>query len=249
MDGNQETIENGKKSSPFSPQVSGDELPAVIASYIDHTLLSPGVTEEDALRLCTEAKEYGFYGVCIPPAYVPTVVKELSGHTISVVTVVSFPFGEDTTKVKVYSASDAVVNGARELDVVVDLGRLLSADYAFIAEELKEIVSEVTPIPIKAIIETPLLYEQQIISAVQVVMDNGCAMVKTSTGFSTTPTKIQDVELINRTVKGKIGIKAAGGIRSYESAKAMLSAGATRLGTSYGLVIVNEAGYSPGSST
>jgi len=245
----EEESPSANHDNPIPPvDLSGEKIASAIAAYIDHTLLDFGTGERDVLRLCREAVQYGFHAVCVPPAFVTFAQSELAQSSVLVATVVSFPFGEDTTKVKVYSASDAMINGAKELDVVANLGALLNGDYAFVCKELSLIVSEVTPVPVKVIIETPLLEESQIISSAQAVLDSGADMVKTSTGFSGTATNISEVKLLHSLLKGRLGIKASGGIRSFESAKAMLSAGAIRLGTSSGLVIVKEARYALASS-
>ncbi len=214
-----------------------------IASFIDHTFLKPEATEEYILKLCKEAKEYGFAAVCVNPSYVRLASRYLGTTSIKVCTVVGFPFGAHLTDVKVYEARRAINDGAREIDMVINIGALKSGDFELVYKDIRALVDLCSgeDVIVKCIIETALLLDEEKIEACQLVLQAGADFVKTSTGFGPGGASLHDVVLIRETLKGSsVGIKAAGGIRTYKDAMKMIEAGATRIGTSSGVKIVKE---------
>jgi len=216
-----------------------------LASCIDHTKLGPAVTPAEIIRLCQEAKTYGFATVCVAPIYVALAKEQLQGTNVGVCTVVGFPFGTHTMLTKALEAKEAVLLGATEIDMVLNIGALRAGNLAYAQAEVKQVVETVRDLQpltiVKVIIETCLLSETEKKAACQVVLAGGADFVKTSTGFSTHGATIDDVTLLAQTVAKRIGVKASGGIRKLETALAMLQAGATRLGTSSGVQIMEEA--------
>lgn len=211
-----------------------------IARTIDHTLLKPNAVRSQVRDLCTEARQHGFATVCINPGYVPLAAVELASSGVGVCTVIGFPLGATLTRAKVAEVEAAVEAGATELDMVVNLGRLKDGDDRAVEEDIKAVVNAARGRPVKVIIEACLLTDAEKERATWLVMDAGAAFVKTSTGFSSGGATVEDVALLARVVDGAIGVKAAGGIRDLATARAMVEAGATRLGTSAGVKIVEE---------
>lgn len=212
-----------------------------IAKYVDHTLLNPNATKADITKLCEEAKENNFYAVCVNPTHVRQAVKELSSSKVAVATVVGFPLGANLTDVKIAETQRAISEGAEEIDLVINIGALKDGDHAFIAEEIKAIVRAAKDHPVKVIIECDLLTDAEKVAATKACVEAGAAMVKTSTGFvkDGKGATVEDIKLIKETLgSAKLGIKASAGIRDYDKAKALIDAGATRLGTSAGVAIV-----------
>ncbi|MEM2935779.1 MAG: deoxyribose-phosphate aldolase [Candidatus Bathyarchaeia archaeon] len=214
-----------------------------LAGMIDHTLVKPNATRDDILKLCEEAKRYGFGCVCVNSFYVPLAVKLLEGTDVRVCSTVGFPFGAVVPEIKALEAKGAVEVGARELDMVINLGALKSGDYETVKRDIKTVVeaarsinSEVT---IKVIIEAGYLTDKEKVVACKIAKEAGADFVKTSTGFAGGAT-VEDVKLIRRTVGKKMGVKAAG-IRTLKDALAMIEAGANRIGTSSGVSIIEEA--------
>lgn len=203
-----------------------------LAPLIDHTLLAPAATAAQIAHLCDEADRYGFASVCIYPVHVPLAVERLHGKRPQVCTVIGFPSGATTTRVKLYEAQEAVENGATELDVVINLGWLKMGDTNRLHAEIAEIV-ELAGHPVKAILETALLTRDEKRLAAEVCLDAGVTFLKTSTGWQGGAT-VEDVKLLRQIGGDRIGIKAAGGIHTPEQAIALVEAGATRLGTSRG---------------
>ncbi|HEY9864361.1 MAG TPA: deoxyribose-phosphate aldolase [Candidatus Obscuribacterales bacterium] len=201
-----------------------------ITPYIDHTLLNQTATPEQIQQYCYEAERYKFASVCVFPSYVKFVKEFLQGKSPKVCTVIGFPTGATTSKVKLYEAQEAVENGATELDVVINLSWLKTGKTEELYREIAEICEE-TGQTVKAIIETSVLTEEEKCLAVEVLMDTGIAYIKTSTGWYGGAT-VADIELIKSVTKGRIGIKASGGISTYQQAVDLIVAGATRLGTS-----------------
>lgn len=212
-----------------------------IAAFIDHTLLSPTATAEEIDRLCAEALQYGFASVCVNPYYVPRCVRNLEGSDVKVCTVVGFPLGATTVESKAFAALQAVKSGAAELDMVINLSAVKSGNWKAVEQEIQALaaVAEDTVV-LKVILETCLLTEREKIRACQTAVRAGAHFVKTSTGFSTGGATVEDVALLRKTVGPEIGVKASGGIRDYAAAKAMLEAGATRIGTSSGVAIIKQ---------
>ncbi|SMB98742.1 deoxyribose-phosphate aldolase [Thermanaeromonas toyohensis ToBE] len=216
-----------------------------IAAVIDHTLLKPVATQRDIERLCNEALECGFFSVCLNPCYVPWAAKLLEGSGIRVCTVVGFPLGATTIRNKVLEASEAIDNGAAEIDMVINLSLFKSGAEDYIRRELKEIIQTAKTknkdTVVKVIIETCLLEEQEKLILTRLALEEGADFIKTSTGFNGPGATVEDVRLIRQVVGDKAGVKASGGIRTYSDAVKMLEAGANRLGTSSGLSIYQEA--------
>lgn len=207
-----------------------------IAPYIDHTLLNQSATPQQIQQCCYEAERYKFASVCVFPCYVQLAKELLQGKSPKVSTVIGFPTGATTSKVKLYEAQEAVENGATELDVVINLSWLKTGKTEDLYREIAEICEE-TGQTVKAIIETTVLTEDEKRLAVEILMDAGIAYIKTSTGWYGGAT-VEDIRLIKSITKGRIGIKASGGIRTYEQAVDLIVAGATRLGTSRGVEIL-----------
>jgi deoxyribose-phosphate aldolase len=219
------------------------------AKTLDHTLLKPDATEEDVRKLCGEAAHHHFAAVCVPPCHVRLAARELRGTDVKVATVVSFPFGADTTAVKAAAIRDAMGGGASELDVVMNISKFLSGGFAYVAEELSSLNGEVSAVAInnglndavlKVIIETTYLSDNMKRLAVQIVAASGADFVKTSTGFGPS-VAAEDVALLREEAPEGLAVKASGGIRTLEEALDLLNAGASRLGTSSSLEIIQEA--------
>lgn len=212
-----------------------------IAAYIDHTLLKQDAAAPQIDRLCAEAAQYHFASVCVNPWYVPRCVKHLQGTGVKVCTVVGFPLGATTTESKVFETLQAVKSGAKEIDMVMNVCAMKSGNTRAIEQEIQALAAAVEGHAIlKVILETCLLTEEEKILACQIAKRAGADYVKTSTGFSTGGATVADVALMRRTVGPEMGVKAAGGIRDYATAKAMLDAGATRIGASAGIAIVQQ---------
>lgn len=209
---------------------SKDELKK-LAKMIDHTLLKPDASYDQIKQLCDEAIEYGFASVCVNPVNVPLATDILKGTNIPVCSVVGFPLGATTTKVKVFETKEAIENGAKEIDMVINIGALKSRDYQKVKSDIEEVVIAVKGKAIlKVIIETCLLNNEEKIRACEIAKDAGANFVKTSTGFSSGGATLEDIELMRKTVGQNIGIKASGGISDYNQANLMLKAGACTLG-------------------
>jgi deoxyribose-phosphate aldolase len=212
-----------------------------IAKYIDHTLLSPQATKSQISKLCQEAIENNFYAVCVNPCFVRQAVKELSSSKVAVATVIGFPLGANLTDIKIAETQRAISEGAEEIDMVINVGALKAGDLTYVTEEIKSIVKAAKDAPVKVIIEADLLSDDEKVQATECCVKAGAAMVKTSTGFvkDGQGAAVQDIELIKKAIgTAKLGIKASAGIRDFEKAKALIDAGATRLGTSAGVEIV-----------
>jgi deoxyribose-phosphate aldolase len=219
------------------------------AKTLDHTLLKPDATEKDVRKLCGEAAHHHFAAVCVPPCHVRLAARELRGTDVKVATVVSFPFGADTTAVKAAAIRDAMGGGASELDVVMNISKFLSGGFAYVAEELSSLNGEVSAVAInnglndavlKVIIETTYLSDNMKRLAVQIVAASGADFVKTSTGFGPS-VAAEDVALLREEAPEGLAVKASGGIRTLEEALDLLNAGASRLGTSSSVKIMREA--------
>jgi len=211
---------------------------------IDHTLLKPDATQEQIAQLCYEARKYNFAAVCVNPAWVKLCSQLLKGSPVHVCTVVGFPLGATPPEVKAYEAQQAIDDGATEVDMVINVGALKSKDYALVERDIATVArtSHAGGAILKVIIEAALLTDEEKVIACQLAKAAGADYVKTSTGFGPGGATVQDVELMRRAVGPEMGIKAAGGIRTYEDVKAMVAAGATRIGASAGVKIVQQAG-------
>ena len=209
--------------------------------YIDHTLLKAYATNEQITKLCNEAKEYDFASVCVNTSYVPLCKELLKDSDVNVCCVVGFPLGAMDTVSKAFEAKTAVTNGAKEVDMVINIGKLKDKDYDYVTNDIKEVVLASKPAIVKVIIETCLLTDEEKVEACKCAMKANAEFVKTSTGFSTNGATVEDVALMKKTVGDTCKVKAAGGIRSYEDAMKMIEAGADRLGCSAGIKIMEGA--------
>jgi len=210
-----------------------------INSLIDHTNLKNNATLKDIEKLCNEAIKYHFASVCVYPYYVPLAAKLLEGSNVDVCTVIGFPMGMNTKESKVYEAINAVDNGATEIDMVINISALKNKDYEYIKEEIEEIRDAIDGKVLKVIIETSLLTSEEIIKMTEICNETFINFIKTSTGFSEYGARVEDVKLINEHKNEVLEIKASGGIRTLKDLKDMVEAGATRIGTSSGVIIMN----------
>lgn len=213
-----------------------------VAQYIDHTILNADATKEDIRVLCEEAREYNFKTVCIQPYWVAYAKELLEGTDVGVTTVIGFPLGANDSGIKAAETKVAIANGASDVDMVINIGALKSGDTDIVLEDIKAVVDAAAGEAIvKVIIETSLLTKEEKVRASELSKQAGADFVKTSTGFSTGGATLEDVQLMRATVGPDMGVKASGGVRSFEDAKAMIEVGATRIGASSGISIVEGA--------
>jgi deoxyribose-phosphate aldolase len=214
-----------------------------LAKLIDHTLLKPDATKDDIKRLCEEAKKYGFWSVCVNPAYVSLATEILAETDVKVCSVVGFPLGANAPEVKALEAERAVSDGASEIDMVINIGALKSRDYELVKEDIRKVVESAKArrdTVVKVIIETGLLTEDEKVLACRLVKESGADFVKTSTGLNAPGATVHDVTLMRSVVGSDFGVKASGGIRTYRDAAKLVEAGANRIGTSSGIAIIEE---------
>lgn len=214
--------------------------PQQLARIIDHTQLRAYATEVDIRELCEEAVQYGFATVAVNPAWVSFCAKKLAGTPVGVTACVGFPLGANTAALKVEEARDAVRNGATEIDMVINIGALKSGYPQYVEREIAAVAKAVRGIPLKVILETSFLSEAEKIAVCEMSVRAGAAFVKTSTGYGDAGATSEDVALMKRAVGDQLGIKAAGGIRTLGHVSAMVAAGATRIGTSAGVEILQD---------
>ena len=212
---------------------------ANLAGLIDHTLLKPDATRDDLKKLCDEAKRYGFATVCVNAANVSFCAAQLEGCSTRPIAVVGFPLGAGTPSAKAFEAREAAGNGAAEIDMVLNVGALKSGDYTLVAEDIAAVVRAVEPQPVKVILETGLLDHDQKIIACALAKMAGAAFVKTCTGFGPGGATVEDITLMRRIVGPDMGVKASGGVRTADDVRAMVQAGATRIGASASVAIVS----------
>ena len=213
-----------------------------IAKYIDHTILKPEATVEDVKKLCKEAKEYNFASVCVNGCYAKLVSTELAGSDVKTCVVVGFPLGAMTKEAKAFETTDAINNGANEIDMVINVGALKDKNYDLLKEEIEAVVNAAKGKAIvKVIIETCLLTDQEKIKVCEISKEAKADFVKTSTGFSSGGATKEDIALMRKTVGPDLGVKASGGVRDYKTAMDMINAGASRIGASAGIAIVSES--------
>jgi len=210
-----------------------------IAQLIDHTALRPDTTGIQIEVLCEEAREYHFYSVCINSSFIPLAKAFLVNSGVKICAVVGFPLGASLSRVKAYEAREAAKEGAEEIDMVINISALKDNHYRKVKEDIEEVVRSVKGLICKVILETALLTDQEKEIGCQIAVEAGAHFVKTSTGFESGGATVEDVKLMQRIVGNHMGIKAAGGIRDYETALKMVEAGATRIGASKGVEIVN----------
>lgn len=213
------------------------------ASLIDHTLLKPEASEGDIKKLCDEAAEFGFASVCVNPGWVKRACEFLRGSGVPVCTVIGFPLGATLPDVKAYEARRAIFNGAREVDMVINIGALKSGDDCLVEDDIRAVADAAheNHVLCKVIIETALLTDDEKVRACLAAKNAGADFVKTSTGFSKGGATVDDISLMRRTVGDALGVKASGGVKGIDDARAMFEAGATRIGASVGVKIAQEA--------
>ena len=230
-----------KYRTEYEFSVEKKEVPVnVLRKMIEHTNLKPQATPDDIERLCEEAKKHDFLGVCVNPSYVSLARKSLEGTDIRVVTVIGFPLGATDQRTKALEAKTAMERGADEFDMVIHVGMLKAQEWEYVYEDIKGVVESVNGKPVKVILETGFLTPEEIISACVISKIAGAKFVKTSTGFGPKGATVEDVHLMKWVVGDELGVKAAGGIRTYEDAVKMYLSGANRIGTSSGVRIVER---------
>jgi deoxyribose-phosphate aldolase len=230
-------------ASRLSSTLGNVDVGPRVGGMIDHTLLKADATRDQIAQLCYEARKYGFAAVCVNPTHVKLCSQLLQGSAVHVCTVVGFPLGATPPEVKAYEAQQAIDDGATEVDMVINVGALKSKDYALVEQDIATVARacHAGGAILKVIIEAALLSDEEKVIACQLAKAAGADYVKTSTGFGPGGATVHDVNLMRRAVGPELGVKAAGGIKSYEDAQAMIAAGATRIGASAGVRIVQEA--------
>lgn len=236
----------GEGAARISYNGNGGDIPADLAAYIDHTLLAPGATPDDIDRLCEEARQYSFAAVCVNPVWVRRAVQNLRGSTVMVASVVGFPLGANSTEIKVMEARKALRDGAREIDMVLNIGLLKQREYDLVRQDIARVADACREAGavLKVILETGLLTDDEKVIACRLAQKAKADYVKTSTGFGPGGATVFDVALMRETVGPGMGVKASGGIHSREEASEMIAAGATRIGASAGVSIVTGGGRS-----
>jgi deoxyribose-phosphate aldolase len=211
-----------------------------LAKMIDHTLLKPDATQQEIAQLCFEARKYGFASVCVNPTWVPLCAQLLKGASVKVCTVIGFPLGATSSEAKAFETKTAIEQGATEIDMVINIGALKARDLETVARDIRGVVNaaHAKNIIVKVIIETALLTDEEKTIASLISKEAGADFVKTSTGFAGGGATVHDVELMRKTVGPQMGVKASGGVRTYEDAANMIKAGATRIGASAGVKII-----------
>ncbi len=230
--------------SRLNQQAGGSSMD--VAKTIDHTLLKPDATREQVKKVCDEAKANGFASVCVNPSFIGYVAEQLQGSGVAPCCVIGFPLGATTPEVKAFETETAVAAGAKEVDMVINVGAVKGAEWELVRRDIEAVVRAAKGrAKVKVIIETCLLTDAEKVKACETSRDAGADFVKTSTGFSTGGATVADVRLMRQTVGPKLGVKASGGVKDFKTAMAMLEAGANRLGTSSGIAIAKggaEAG-------
>jgi len=233
-----EVVANGADRVAFHGEAA--EVPLDMARYIDHTLLKPEATASDIDRLCREAEQYHFASVCINPTWVKRAAKNLRGTSVPVCSVIGFPLGATTPEVKAMEARRALRDGAREVDMVLNIGALKSGDHGLVLKDIEKVVDAAHEVGAicKVILETALLTDEEKVVSSGLAKQAKADFVKTSTGFGPGGATVYDVALMRETVGPDMGVKASGGVRTTENAEDMIAAGATRIGASAGIEIV-----------
>ena len=228
--------------SNFTPSQNGPNAAAAMASMIDHTLLKAQATEDQFRQLCAEARQFSFATVCVNPAWVPLCAQLLRGSPVGVCTVIGFPLGATLPDVKAFEAQRCITLGATEVDMVINIGALKSQQHDVVKEDIAAVVNAAHALggKVKVIIETAYLTEEEKLKACELSKAVGADYVKTSTGFGPNGATAEDIALMRRVVGPEMGVKAAGGIKTAADARAMIEAGATRIGTSAGVKIIAE---------
>lgn len=228
----------GSGATRFGAAAGGVAPRGDLASMIDHTLLKPDATREDLQKVCDEARKWHFATVCVNASNIPLVAKLLAGSGVKPIAVVGFPLGAMTATAKAFEAREAVRNGAREIDMVINIGALKSRDYATVLDDICRVVVASKPYPVKVILETAGLTQDEKVIGCGLSKAAGAAFVKTSTGFGPGGATVEDIQLMRRIVGEELGVKASGGVRTTEDAQRMMAAGADRIGASASIAIV-----------
>lgn len=230
-------------ASRLTSQLGGIPDDPDVAGMIDHTLLKPDATADQIAQLCYEARKYNFASVCVNPTHVKLSAELLQGSSAKVCTVIGFPLGASSPEVKAFEAETAIHDGATEIDMVINIGALKAGDHTLVAQDIREVVrmGHSHNALVKVIIETALLTEEEKVTACLLSKEAGADFVKTSTGFSGGGATVEDISLMRRVVGPEMGVKASGGVRDFEDAQNLVAAGATRLGASAGVKIVQGA--------
>lgn len=210
------------------------------AKYIDHTLLKADATINEITKLCEEARQYGFMSVCINPSYIPLCKELLKGSEVKVCTVVGFPLGMMASSAKAFETKQALLDGADEIDMVINIGKLKDKEYDYVKAEIAELKHICKDKVLKVIIETCLLTDEEKVKACQLAKEAGADFVKTSTGFSKGGAVASDIKLMRDTVGLEMGVKASGGVSTFDDMLKMIENGATRIGTSHGVDIMKD---------
>src|SRR5574342_559052 len=221
-----------------------------LAKMIDHTLLKPDATQQEIAQLCFEARKYGFASVCVNPTWVPLCAQLLQGSPVKVCTVIGFPLGATSSETKAFETKTAIDQGATEIDMVINIGALKARDLETVAKDIRGVVNAAHSrnIIVKVIIETALLTDEEKTIASLLSKEAGADFVKTSTGFAGGGATVHDVELMRKAVGPEMGVKASGGVRTYEDATSMIKAGATRIGASAGVKIIQGPSEQPSAA-
>jgi deoxyribose-phosphate aldolase len=218
-----------------------DALASKLASMIDHTLLKPDATKADVQKVCQEARDHGFATVCVNSSRVALVAQLLKGSKSLPIAVVGFPLGAASTPSKVFETKQAVLDGAREIDMVLNIGEMRDKNYSYIENDIHAVVEAAKPYPVKVILETSTLSDEEKVKACELSVKAGAHFVKTSTGFGSGGATVADVQLMREKVGPSIGVKASGGIRTFNDAMKMINAGANRLGASSSVAIIQAS--------
>jgi deoxyribose-phosphate aldolase len=220
-----------------------------LASMIDHTLLKPDATHQEIKRVCEEARKHHFATVCVNSAYVDIVAELLKGSSTKPIAVVGFPLGAASSPSKAFEASEAIRAGAKEIDMVINIGALKGRDYEAVLEDIRRVVEASNPYPVKVILETASLTQEEKVIGCALAKAAGAAFVKTSTGFGAGGATVEDIQLMRRVVGPEMGVKASGGIRTYDDAIKMIKAGANRIGASASVAMITQAQSTQTTST
>ena len=223
-------VENKTKSMKITAEV--------LAGMIDHALLHPEKSSASFIKLCSEARKYSFFSVCVNPYWVKFCARELMGTDVQVVAVVSFPFGQMTSKMKALEAAEAIGGGASEIDMVMNVGAFKDGNYGYVSRDIEAVVDAVKGNVVKIIIEAGYLNDEEVVKACDIARGSGARFVKTATGFGPIGATVPHVHLIRKTVGPNFGVKASGGIRTYADALSMIAAGANRIGSSHSVKII-----------
>lgn len=246
-DGVRQVVVNGADRVAFHGD--GSDVPLDLAQYIDHTVLKPETTAAEIDKLCEEAEQYGFASVCVNPTWVKRAAANLRGCPVKVCSVIGFPFGATPPEVKAFEARRAIRDGAREVDMVINIGALRSGDHQTVLTDIEKVVDSAheSGVIVKVILETALLTDEEKVIASSLARQAKADFVKTSTGFSDGGATIYDVALMRETVGPDMGVKASGGVRTKSDVEDMIAAGATRIGASAGVQIVAANDGAPGT--